>query len=161
MTLEFIFDEPGEIDFSSRKQNSTENQNILDKNIVKFNYQCRLVLRLLQEGNKLTTAGASRGYYDKWEKDRKVIIGDLRARIRDLRVYYKIEDEKFDGGFKKYFIKNEFNQCDKVYCYDLDGIRKYGIILKNTDYPNVSEWYIKYEDGEECAVLEISLVYKA
>jgi hypothetical protein len=37
----------------------------------------------------------------------------------------------------------------------------YGTLHKNEDYPEVSEWYIDYDDGQECAVLEMSLVFKA
>ncbi len=56
------------------------------------------------------------------------------------------------------------HEGDRVYCYDLiDGRpnRVYGTIHRNVDNPDVSDWYIDYDDGEECAVLDISLVYKA
>lgn len=54
---------------------------------------------------------------------------------------------------------------DRVYSYgynkDMKPERLYGTLHKNEDYPEVSEWYIAYDDGEECAVLELSLVFKA
>jgi len=54
---------------------------------------------------------------------------------------------------------------DRVYSYDYDNNSKpsryYGTLRKNTDYPHVSEWYIAYDDGHDCAVLEMSLVFKA
>jgi len=54
---------------------------------------------------------------------------------------------------------------DRVYSYgynkDMKPKRLYGTLHKNKDYPEVSEWYIAYDDGEECAVLELSLVFKA
>ena len=57
------------------------------------------------------------------------------------------------------------HEGDRVYSYDYDKNLKpsrcYGTLHKNEDYPNVSEWYIAYDDGQECAVLEISLVFKA
>ncbi len=57
------------------------------------------------------------------------------------------------------------HEGDRVYSYDYDNNLKpsrcYGTLHKNEDYPNVSEWYIAYDDGQECAVLEMSLVFKA
>lgn len=93
-----------EIDFSYRKQNNEENQKILDENLEKLNYQCRLILNILKTGKRITVGEAAAGVYDEWEKKRDVRIGDLRARIRDLRASYEIKDEKFAGGFKIYFL---------------------------------------------------------
>lgn len=56
------------------------------------------------------------------------------------------------------------HQGDRVYSYDyIEGkpTRCYGTLHKNEDYPEVSEWYIEYDDGQECAVLDMSLVFKA
>jgi hypothetical protein len=58
------------------------------------------------------------------------------------------------------------HEGDRVYSYDYDletfaPQRCYGTLHKNEDYPEVSEWYIAYDDGQECAVLEMSLVFKA
>lgn len=91
-------------DIAYRKQNTKENQKILDDNLPKFNYQCRLVHNLLSEGKRLTVCQASIGYFDRWEKHKITVIGDLRARIRDLRKHYEIKDQKYDGGFKEYFL---------------------------------------------------------
>lgn len=53
-----------------------------------------------------------------------------------------------------------FKEGDKIFtygfCYEIHN----GTIYKNNEYPEVSEWYIKYDDGEECAVLDINAVYK-
>jgi|LakMenE01Jun11ns_1017448.scaffolds.fasta_scaffold7577049_1 hypothetical protein len=49
---------------------------------------------------------------------------------------------------------------DRVYTYDLDNSKCFGTIHKNKEYPNVSEWYVKYDDGQECAVLDLSLIIK-
>lgn len=50
-------------------------------------------------------------------------------------------------------------QGDRVYVYDTDKtgrVRKYyGTLLRNTDYPEVSEW-----DGNDCAVLDMEQVVK-
>ncbi len=60
---------------------------------------------------------------------------------------------------------NILHEGDRVYSYDFDGsgkiIRVYGTLHKNVDYPNVSDWYIVYDDGAECAVLDTEFVYKA
>lgn len=58
------------------------------------------------------------------------------------------------------------HEMDRVYSYDYnvetgDPQRCYGTLHKNEDYPEVSEWYITYDDGQDCAVLEMSLVFKA
>jgi hypothetical protein len=57
---------------------------------------------------------------------------------------------------------NELHEGDRVWCYDWDGIAKcYGTLHLNIQYPNVSKWYIKYDDGNEFAVLEEDFVFKA
>ena len=54
---------------------------------------------------------------------------------------------------------------DRVYSYGYDiernPTRMYGTLHKNEDNPEVSEWYIAYDDGYECAVLFMELVFKA
>lgn len=56
------------------------------------------------------------------------------------------------------------HEGDRVYSYGYDDNwkpqRLYGTLHKNEDFPTVSEWYIAYDDGQECAVLEMSLVFK-
>ena len=57
------------------------------------------------------------------------------------------------------------HEGDRVYSYGYDDNwkpkRLYGTLHKNEDFPEVSEWYIDYDDGQECAVLDMSLVFKA
>jgi hypothetical protein len=57
------------------------------------------------------------------------------------------------------------HEGDRVYSYGYDDNwkpqRLYGTLHKNEDFSEVSEWYIAYDDGEECAVLDMSLVFKA
>jgi hypothetical protein len=55
----------------------------------------------------------------------------------------------------------KLQEGDRVYSFDFDGSRVYGIIYKNKEYPEVSEWYIAYDDGKENAVLDINQVFKA
>lgn len=50
---------------------------------------------------------------------------------------------------------------DRVYSYDIDSKRYYGILQLNDDHPEVSEWYVEYDDGNECAVLQPNLIFKA
>ena len=50
---------------------------------------------------------------------------------------------------------------DRVYVYDEHDARLYGTLYKNKDFPHVSDYYIEYDDGQECAVLDMSSVYKA
>lgn len=55
--------------------------------------------------------------------------------------------------------KPKFKEGDRVFSYGFGYEQHNGTIHKNTEYPEVSEWYIKYDDGEECAVLDINEVY--
>lgn len=55
----------------------------------------------------------------------------------------------------------ELSHGERVYSFDFDGKKYYGTLYKNEDYPEVSLWYIKYDDGNEFAVLEYKLVFKA
>ena len=57
--------------------------------------------------------------------------------------------------------KEVFNEGDKVWAPGIDGDKKYGTLHKNTEHPHVSEWYIKYDDGEECAALDMFYVNHA
>ena len=51
---------------------------------------------------------------------------------------------------------------DRVYAYDIDGrTRVYGTLLPNDDYKDVAEWYVEYDDGAECAVLDFGVLWKA
>ena len=56
------------------------------------------------------------------------------------------------------------HEGDRVYSHDIingETVRCYGTLHENVDNPEVSEWYIKYDDGEEFAVVEMGLVFKA
>ena len=55
-------------------------------------------------------------------------------------------------------ITQEFKEGQRVYAFDIDGSKCYGTLHKNTEYQNISEWYIAYDDGHECAVLDIGTV---
>jgi hypothetical protein len=35
-----------------------------------------------------------------------------------------------------------------------------GTLHENTENPEVSEWFVRYDDGEECAVFDFSLIAK-
>lgn len=56
--------------------------------------------------------------------------------------------------------EHKFKEGDRVFTYGFDYEQQNGTIHKNTEHPDVSEWYIKYDDGEEFAVLDINGVYK-
>lgn len=58
-------------------------------------------------------------------------------------------------------MANKLNPGDRVFCYDWTGQKCFGILHRNEDYPEVSEFFIRYEDGEELAVLDINSVFKA
>jgi len=93
------------IDFVSRRQNSRENQEILEEAKPRLNNQCYQVKEMFELGMKLTVREAAAGI---WLHGKKVFIGDLRARVRDLKVAgFPIGKEKLKGGFKKYYLKSK------------------------------------------------------
>jgi hypothetical protein len=88
------------IDFVSRKQNSKENQEILEEAKPRLNTQCYQVLEMFELGMKLTVREAAAGV---WLHGKLIFIGDLRARARDLiAAGYPVKKETLKGGFKKY-----------------------------------------------------------
>jgi hypothetical protein len=90
-----------EIDFVSRRQNSKENQEILEASKPHLNKQCYQVREMLELGMKLTVRAAAAGI---WLHGEEVFIGDLRARVRDLlKAGYPVQKEKLKGRFKKYY----------------------------------------------------------
>lgn len=58
-------------------------------------------------------------------------------------------------------MKAGFTENEQVYVHDEHGSKIYGILHKNTEHPEVSEWYIHFQDGEKCAVLVDDLVFKS
>jgi hypothetical protein len=85
-----------EFDFTKRRENNSESQQILEANKDRINKQCRLVLDLLQVGYRLTVRDALLFWG----------IGDLRRRVKDLKDFHGIDikTETQKGGFKTYFI---------------------------------------------------------
>jgi hypothetical protein len=55
-------------------------------------------------------------------------------------------------------MQKTFNEGDRVFSYGFGYEVHEGTIYKNEN-TDVSEWYIKYDDCEECAVLDIAGVY--
>jgi len=75
----------------------------------------------------------------------------------------RLTDEEWDELENKKTMKAEeqkFKEGDRVFVYGFGNEQHNGTIHKNTEHPEVSEWYIKFDDGEECAVLDINCVYK-
>jgi len=55
----------------------------------------------------------------------------------------------------------KLTEGQKVWCYDFDGSKVKGTVHRNIGHEDVSEWYIKYEDGKEYAVLDETKIYKS
>lgn len=49
----------------------------------------------------------------------------------------------------------------RVYTYDFDGKTKIYGTLRENEFKNVSEWYVAYDDGNDCAVLDFKALWKA
>lgn len=81
-----------------QKENNRESAQILKDNELHLKKQCRIVLEALCRGQRLTTTKAL-GYG----------IGDLRARIRDLKDDNKVDVQKtlIEGRYKEYWLTDE------------------------------------------------------
>lgn len=55
----------------------------------------------------------------------------------------------------------ELNKGDRVATQDWDGKIVYGTLLPNDGFEEVAEWYVAYDDGQECAVLDFKQLFKA
>ena len=86
----------GEFEFNVLvNQNNRESEAILVSNEKHFVGQCKTLYDALKRGEKLTTGEALNNYR----------IGDLRARIRDLRnAGVKVKDKLLVGRYKEYFL---------------------------------------------------------
>ena len=58
----------------------------------------------------------------------------------------------------------KLHEGDRVFTYDVftpKQQRIYGTLYKNSEFPNVSDYYVSYDDGEDCAVLDFTTLFKA
>lgn len=87
-------------------ENNQESQTILQYNLPHFKGQCVTVFNALMRGEVLTTAIALNKY----------AIGDLRARIRDI----KNTVLKTEQGEEKFYI-HELTKSDRYKCWWFDS----------------------------------------
>lgn len=89
-----------EIDWTNvvhTKENNKYSQEILESRYEDFSDQCKTIYDLFKSGKKLTVKEAMN----------KHDIGDLRARVRDLRnAGVDVKDNMIGKGFKEYFMIN-------------------------------------------------------
>jgi hypothetical protein len=84
----------------TRKENNPESTKILRANTEHFSKQCLTLLEAFKRGEILTVQD---GF--------KYGIGDLRARVRDLRkAGIDVKDELLEGRYKKYFLGSKESQ---------------------------------------------------
>lgn len=58
----------------------------------------------------------------------------------------------------------KLHEGDRVFTYDAfasNHERIYGTLYKNSEFPNVSDYYVSYDDGQDCAVLDFTTLFKA
>ena len=78
----------------TRKENNSESTQILRDNVKHFSRQCIVLKEAFERGEVLTVAD---GF--------KYGIGDLRARVRDLRkAGVEVKDILIEKRFKKYYL---------------------------------------------------------
>jgi len=83
-----------------------------------------------------------------------------------------MSNEEQNGNFAKPVLADvpldgdgqTLHEGDRVFSHgftDSVWVRHYGSLHKNEEFPNVSDWWIDYDDGEQCAVLDFAYVFKA
>jgi hypothetical protein len=83
-----------------------------------------------------------------------------------------MSNEKQDGFFAKPVLAavpldgdgQTLHEGDRVFTHgftDNGWGRHYGTLHRNTEFPEVSDWWIDYDDKEQCAVLDFADVFKA
>lgn len=78
-----------------QKENNQESQDILNRHSAHFSEQCNKIIHLLRTGHRLTVKSALVEHN----------IGDLRARIRDIRMHIPVKDEFLPNSRSKvYFL---------------------------------------------------------
>ena len=84
------------IDFTKRKENNSASQLILDENAVKINNSCDKVLKLLQEGKRLTVYSAMVDYG----------ISSLPRRILDIKqkLGIDVKSRLIEKRYKEYYL---------------------------------------------------------
>lgn len=63
---------------------------------------------------------------------------------------------------RKIMSLSDYKEDQRVATYDVDGSLHYGVLLKsgpNDYWPN--SWYVRYDDGEECYILDWGSIYIA
>lgn len=88
------------------RENNRESQTILEYNVPHFKGQCKIVFDALMRGEILTTSTALLKYK----------VGDLRARIRDI----KNTVLKTEHGEEKFYI-HEQTKSDRYKCWWFDS----------------------------------------
>lgn len=49
----------------------------------------------------------------------------------------------------------------RVFTNDLDGSRQYGTLRQGETFRGPEDWYVEYDDGQSCIVLDFSTIYDA
>ncbi len=113
-----------------------------------------------QQFREAQFATATESYKSLWESINGVGAWDENPYVS------VIQFRRIDNPCTKVFDANGqlLQAGDRVYSYDYDDNGKpqrvYGNFYKNIEYPQVSDWYIAYDDGKECAVLDMATVFK-
>lgn len=55
--------------------------------------------------------------------------------------------------------ETKFKEGDRVWTFDVDGEKVWGTLIRNEN-KTISEWAVNYDDGECCAVLDITQIFK-
>ena len=84
------------VDVTERRENNADSTWHMKFNRDLLNNQCKIVLEILERGERLTTRSAMINYN----------IGDLRRRVKDLKDFWNVPvlDERINGNIKEYYL---------------------------------------------------------
>lgn len=92
-------------------------------------------------------------------------MNEFRQQETFAEEIIKQQQERIDQDSAKIItnIRGEvFTEGDRVMAFDIDGrTRCFGILMENIGYKNVSDFFVKYDDGKEMAVLDFDFLWKA
>lgn len=108
------------------------------------------------EGELITSAAISLA---------KALIAELnKDKLANKTTHQVIAQNKTLGDIKFDGIGNILHEEDRVYIFDPVAhthTRHYGTLYIKSIDTKTKEWYVKYDDGGDCLVIDFALLYKA
>ncbi len=49
---------------------------------------------------------------------------------------------------------------DRIYTYEVDGTKVFGTLQRGETFRGPDDWFVDYDDGESCVVLDMDQIFK-